>query len=796
MKPMLIAAIGLAVLIGSLVPVVGPDLKAQDKDISPEQVRNAIDRGVAYLKQSQADNGTWTDMLGQPGGVTALCTLALLNAGVDPQDEQIQRSLKYLRKLRPHTTYVASLQTMVLCRAEPEKDQVLIGRNVEWIESNQIREGPRTGAWSYPIGNGDNSNSQFALLALYEADRCAEAGLIHVNVHRDTWERARAYWTGCQNDNGSWGYYRPLEGSGSMTCAGISSLIISSDLIHQADARVTGDHIDCCARSETDNSDKIENALAWLARNFSIERNPGQRAAGLWHLYYLYGLERVGRLTAHRFIGGSDWYREASALLVKQQDGLSGYWRGMGHAEDDRNIGTSLALLFLSKGRRPVLLAKLKYGRNEDWNQRRADVNNLTLFVESRWKREMTWQVIDLEAASVDDLLQAPVLYFSGNRNPMPPTEERQRQLAQKLRDYLDRGGFIFAEGDCCSTGFDAGFRRLMEMVFPEREYRLKPLDPSHPVWHAEEKVAPDERLLLGIDFGCRTSVIYAPPDPPAEPRPSLSCLWELSRLGRRQKLANSVQAQIDVACAIGINVLAYATNREVKYKYDIPATMTEGKPGDRIDRGRLYIAKLRHPGGCDAAPRALANLMESASRELKVRVDLHPKLISIQDSNLFTFPVVFMHGRNAFRLTDEERARLRTYVDRGGVIFADAICGSRAFVESFRREMEAIFPKNPLERIPSTDPMWTKQYGGFNLSTVRRRDPQPGSEGGPLKAAIRTVPPELEGIQFGDRYAVIFSQFDLSCALEKQDSLECRGYVREDAAKIGLNVLLYAVQQ
>ncbi len=75
-------------------------------------------------------------------------------------------------------------------------------------------------------------------------------------------------------------------------------------------------------------------------------------------------------------------------------------------------------------------------------------------------------------------------------------------------------------------------------------------------------------------------------------------------------------------------------------------------------------------------------------------------------------------------------------------------------------------------------------------------RDPQPGSAGGPLKAVLRKVPPEMEGVKLGDRYGVIFSQFDLSCALEKHDSLECRGYIREDAAKIGLNVLLYGVQQ
>ena len=50
--------------------------------------------------------------------------------------------------------------------------------------------------------------------------------------------------------------------------------------------------------------------------------------------------------------------------------------------------------------------------------------------------------------------------------------------------------------------------------------------------------------------------------------------------------------------------------------------------------------------------------------------------------------------------------------------------------------------------------------------------------------------------MRFDDRYGVIFSRYDLSCALEKHDSLECLGYTREDAAKIGLNVVLYALQQ
>jgi len=246
----------------------------------------------------------------------------------------------------------------------------------------------------------------------------------------------------------------------------------------------------------------------------------------------------------------------------------------------------------------------------------------------------------------------------------------------------------------------------------------------------------------------------------------------------------------------IGINVLAYATNRELREKDQIAEKIVTEGTIDKMVRGKFAVAKLEHLGGCDAAPRALANLMEQAGHDLNIRVETHPKLISMQDPALFDYPVVFMHGRNAFHLTDGERQALREYVQRGGLLFADAICGNEAFAESFRREMGLIFPKNPLEDISPRDPIWTDKYGGSNLTTVTRLEPQPGRADEPMKTAKRQVPPELKGVRFGDRYGVIFSEFDLSCALEKHESMECRGYTREDAARIGLNVLRYAIQQ
>jgi hypothetical protein len=770
-----------------MILAVAPAATAEDLD--PEKVRNAIDRAVRFLENKQNPDGSWppyNPAAGLEYDVTPICTLALLTAGVDPEAKSIQKALTWLRdpNHQPDRTYNVALQTMVLAMAEPKRDLLLIRRNARWLEESQIKTGDRKGTWSYRMGTGrgDNSNTQFALLGLHEAHR------VGVEVSDQTWRLALAYWQNTQNADGSWDYEPGGPGSGSMTSAGISSLVIASGKLNEGDAAVAGGRIDCCGIQEENTA--VERGLEWLGRKFSVDTNPGD---GRWVLYYLYGLERVGRLTARRFIGGHDWYREGTAKLVAEQDIVSGLWRGAHIGEDNELVGTSFALLFLAKGRRPVLAAKLRHGppENRDWDRHRSDLGNLTRYVETRWRRDLGWQTIDSRAALPDDLLQAPVLYISGEKAPKFTRDE-----IQHLRQYVQRGGFIVAEA-CCEDGkeFDSAMRQVIAEAFHEPEYRLRLLGPEHPVWYTEERIKPDQvRPLWGIDFGCRTSVIYVPPDPLDAPRPALSCLWELAQPGHEKKHPPEVQEQIDAALSIGINILAYATNREVKYTYE-HVSRNVAETEDANDRGKLYIAKLRHSGGWNAAPGALLALQEALLREAQVRVSTEQREVDIGSPALFNYHLVFLHGRNEFRLSDAERKQLRSYVERGGMILADSVCASAAFTKAFRREMQAIFPDTALERIPPEHPVFTTEYGGFDLGIVTRRDPRRSADGA-IRAELREGPPELEGIKIGDRYAVFFSPYDLSCALESHESLECQGYTRDDAARIGLNVILYSLHE
>ena len=763
----------------------------QGQDIDPKRVNEAIDRGIAYLKRQQNQDGSWAVEGGDERcGSTAIAVLAMRSCGVPPNDPSIQRAMRYLRSFpaeRAGRNYSLALQTMAFCMVDPVGDLALIRNNVTLLERNMSRTNEHSGGWYYTPGGGESdlSNSQFSILALYEAER------VGVQVNDATWRAALRYWADSQNPDGGWGYTPRAGGgssaaTGSMTTAGIASLIISSGVLDRGGATVDGDRIICFQRPGGRSSEQITRGLDWLTRRFSVSVNPG---LGSWLLYYLYAVERVGRMTNQRFIGQHDWYRAGTEKILELQNRDSGHWRMGGLTVSD----TAFALLFLSKGRRPVLMSKIQFGNDDAWNVHPNDVNNLTLFVETRWGFEMTWQTIDIRQATADHLLQSPVLSFSARNWTM--TQAEMESLAAKLREYLDQGGFIIAEAQPGGGTFDGTFRALMQRVFPEPGYELTLLERSHVIWSAEQAIDPDHiRPLEGIHYGCRTSVIYIPE---VEGKPSLSCLWEVYRhfLRGDTRYSEVVQRQIDNGLGIGLNILAYATSRELRSKDEIPEhVVREQLDADR--RGRIFLPFLDH-GAMNPAPHAPTNLLFFLETHCNMRVDHQVRSVTVLDERLADYPLLFMHGRGTFEFSDEQHRRLRQHLERGGFLFANSICSADGFSTSFRSEMQKVFPNAQWQRIPLSDPIFSGNYGGFNIDSLDVRLPErvPGQQR--TDTRTRQVQPELHGIRLSadDRWLVVFSPYDVSCALEKTNSIECRGYTQQSALRLSANVILYALE-
>ncbi|MGL6196192.1 MAG: DUF4159 domain-containing protein, partial [Thermoguttaceae bacterium] len=485
-----------------------------DTESEAAQVNEAIDQAVRFLKSRQLADGSWDDTTYKVGA-SALCTLALISSGLKKDDPAVSKALVFLRKYSPDSkemyrpVYSVSLQTMVFSLADPQRDKALIRKNVDWLQKQQNSsdkmDNLQLGGWGYgnDPGYADISNTQFAILALYEAER------VGVTCDPKVWQLAKTYVENMQTSEGrmgGWGYSRTSRSAtGSLTCGGLASLIIAAGMVDQGSAFAEGNDIYCCLDGDTKDAINIRRGFAWMESNFSTTTNP--KGGNSWLYYYLYGVERVGRMTGHRFIGNKDWYRNGAESLLKFRMGKT-HWAGSPGESD--LIATSFALLFLSKGRRPILLSKIQYGEDGSWNAHPQDINHLTQFVEKQWKMDMTWQTIDWELATEEDLLQSPVLYICGNQNPLMRDREKADVIVAKLRKYLDLGGFIFAEAYQDDETFDAGFRALMKRVLPEDDYEFRLLEEDHPIWSAEIPVATNQiRPIEGIDFGCQTRVVY-----------------------------------------------------------------------------------------------------------------------------------------------------------------------------------------------------------------------------------------------------------------------------------------------
>ena len=139
MKNLLTALVAVAVLVAPLAAAAGADITA-------DAVRKAIRSGVKFLEGQQKPDGSWEEFKGYPAGTTALCTLALLYAGVDPDDpndDHVARALRNLVATDPATTYVVSLETMVFTAP------------IRWSISPRSRPAPRgSNGTSLPMGAG------------------------------------------------------------------------------------------------------------------------------------------------------------------------------------------------------------------------------------------------------------------------------------------------------------------------------------------------------------------------------------------------------------------------------------------------------------------------------------------------------------------------------------------------------------------------------------------------------------------------------------------------------------------
>jgi hypothetical protein len=186
-----------------------------------------------------------------------------------------------------------------------------------------------------------------------------------------------------------------------------------------------------------------------------------------------------------------------------------------------------------------------------------------------------------------------------------------------------------------------------------------------------------------------------------------------------------------------------------------------------------------------------MRNLMDYLHRNEGVDVILQTKPLVLGDSNLPKYKFLYMHGRREFTIGEPERKALREHLEGGGLLLADACCGSETFDKSFRQFIHDMFGRD-LEPIDREDVFFSAKIGKDIKSAMGRT--QKGAQYAPMS-------PQFEGIRLDPKnpkapWIVIYSKYDLGCALDKHASTDCLGYSHESALELAGQAVLYALKE
>lgn len=338
------------------------------------QRQAAVVKGLEFLRtQGQGEDGLFTGKAGP--GVTALALTGALRNGVSIDDPMVAKGLKALEgfvkpdggiygdRLKNYETCVA-IVAFTLANADGRYDKILADADkfIRGLQYGPARDedpnDPRYGGAGYGgDGRPDLSNTAYLIDALVAGGSEADDEAV---------QRALVFVSRCQNLKGLWndtkygplvndgGFYYALPGErddpsgprftaegglrsyGSMTYAGYKSLVYAG---------------------LTESDPRVQAALDWISKFYTVDENPGQGDAGLYYYYNAFAAAlEASKLSDVKAADGQshDWRADLIAALAERQED-DGSWQNSNRQwmEGDKNLSTAFALIALAHAQQP-----------------------------------------------------------------------------------------------------------------------------------------------------------------------------------------------------------------------------------------------------------------------------------------------------------------------------------------------------------------------------------------------------------------------------------------------------------
>ncbi len=193
-------------------------------------------------------------------------------------------------------------------------------------------------------------------------------------------------------------------------------------------------------------------------------------------------------------------------------------------------------------------------------------------------------------------------------------------------------------------------------------------------------------------------------------------------------------------------------------------------------------IARIHYSGGGDwySDPSSLPNLLNYIRLNTTMKVSAQEARVRVLDKELTEFPFLYLTGHGNLRFSDEESIRLREFLLSGAFLHVDDNYG---LDQSFRREIQKIFPDKSLVELPHHHPIFSAYYNFPNgLPKIHEHDGKS---------------PQAFAIFDEERIMVLYTyESDLGDGWEDAEVHNDSWSIREAALKFGVNIVTFALTQ
>lgn len=203
----------------------------------------------------------------------------------------------------------------------------------------------------------------------------------------------------------------------------------------------------------------------------------------------------------------------------------------------------------------------------------------------------------------------------------------------------------------------------------------------------------------------------------------------------------------------------------------------------DRVLEGAFVFQQLRYDGDWDP-PHAHKRLLRTLRERAAIDCSLDRKVVRATDEALLKEPLLYVTGHGAVKLSDDDEAHLKTFVEKGGTLLFERCCDSDLFDKS-AKELARRLTGKELEAAPEDHAVYrtgatltslehTKEHGGHDYVGKR-----------PLLYEVK----DARG-----RPSVLYSPLDLGCGWSGLEAGKSCALRERDALRWTVNVLLYVL--